>query len=247
MLEALLSPGDEPGADALLEFAVARRRHPGADLFYSDEVRISPVSKQREAFFKPDYSPDLLTSTNYIGRLWVATAALWRGVGVTPASLATAGEYDLLLRCVEQAGAVRHIPKLLCQRGVAGLDDPARERTALEGMLRRRGVAAECCRPRFPGTWRVKRAVASRAKVSIIIPTCAANGYIETCINTLRTRTAYPDFEIICIDNIPIPSWPGRSGCRSVPTRSSTCRMRSTGRPSTTERSRWPRASICCS
>ena len=60
-LYGLLSPGDAPGADALLEFAVARHRHPDKDLFYGDEVRISPVSRRQEAFFKPDFSPDLLT------------------------------------------------------------------------------------------------------------------------------------------------------------------------------------------
>jgi glycosyltransferase involved in cell wall biosynthesis len=39
--------------------------------------------------------------------------------------------------------------------------------------------------------------------VSIIIPTCAARGYIETCINSLREHTAYRNFEIVCVDNIP--------------------------------------------
>jgi ADP-heptose:LPS heptosyltransferase/GT2 family glycosyltransferase len=39
--------------------------------------------------------------------------------------------------------------------------------------------------------------------VSIIMPTCAARGYIETCVKTLRERTAYRNFEIIGVDNIP--------------------------------------------
>ena len=39
--------------------------------------------------------------------------------------------------------------------------------------------------------------------VSIIIPTCAARGYIETCIKSLREQTAYRNFEVICVDNIP--------------------------------------------
>ena len=74
VLHSLLLPGDEPGADALLELAVASGRHPDRDLLYGDEVRLSPVSKEIEHFFKPDFSPDLLLSTNYIGRPWAATA-----------------------------------------------------------------------------------------------------------------------------------------------------------------------------
>jgi ADP-heptose:LPS heptosyltransferase/GT2 family glycosyltransferase len=203
VLHALLLPGDEPGADALLELAVASGRHPDRDLLYGDEVRLSPVSKEQEPFFKPDFSPDLLLSTNYIGRPWVATAALLAKIGATPTSLIADGEYDLVLRCSEAATGVHHIPKLLYQRSAAELDDPGQERAALERMLERRGITGEIRATPIQGTWRVKRAVPPSGKVSIIIPTCASQGYIETCIDTLRAKTAYRDFEIICIDNIP--------------------------------------------
>ena len=203
VLYSLLLPGDEPGADALLELAVASGRHPDRDLLYGDEVRLSPVSKDKEPFFKPDFSPDLLLSTNYIGRPWVATAALLAKTGITPASLIADGEYDLVLRCAERARGVHHIPKLLCQRSAMELDNPVLEQAALERTLGRRGIAGAVLATPIPGTWRVKRAVPSKGKVSIIIPTCASQGYIEVCINTLRAKTAYHDYEIICIDNIP--------------------------------------------
>jgi ADP-heptose:LPS heptosyltransferase/GT2 family glycosyltransferase len=202
-LYSLLLPGDEPGADALLELAVASRRHPDRELLYGDEVRRSPVSKEKEPFFKPDFSLDLLLSTNYIGRPWVATGALLAKTGATPASLIADGEYDLLLRCAELATGVHHIPKLLCQRAAMELDSAILEQLALERMLDRRGIIGSVLATPIPGTWRVKRAVWSKGKVSIIIPTCAAHGYIETCIGTLRAKTAYPDYEIVCIDNIP--------------------------------------------
>ena len=50
----LLCPGDELGADALAEIAMAAGLFPNADLLYADEVRISPASHEREPFFKPD-------------------------------------------------------------------------------------------------------------------------------------------------------------------------------------------------
>jgi ADP-heptose:LPS heptosyltransferase/GT2 family glycosyltransferase len=187
----------------LLEFAVAGGRHPDRDLLYGDEVRQSPVSREIEHFFKPDFSPDLLLSTNYIGRTWAATSALLARTGATPASLTAQGEYDLLLRCAEYATGVHHVPKLLCQRFAMELDDPGLEQAALERALDRRGIAGAVLPTSIEGTWRVKRAVPSKGKVSIIIPTCASQGYIETCINSLRGKTAYRDFEIVCVDNIP--------------------------------------------
>lgn len=208
-LHMLLGVGDEPGADALLEFAVAGGMNRDADMLYADEVRTSPVTQEREPFFKPDFSPDLLHATNYIGRPWVATGGLLARTGATPASLLADGEYDLVLRCAELSRRVHHVAKVLCQRSAAGLDDRAQEEAALRRMLARCDVAGDVLPTPVPGTWRVKRAVASPGKVSIIIPTCAAHGYIKTCIETLRARTAYPDYEIVCIDNIPAdePDW----------------------------------------
>ncbi len=203
-LVGFLCPGDELGADALIEFALARRLRPAADFLYADETRLSVVTQEREPFFKPDFSPDLLLSTNYIGRPWVADASVINRLLVAPADLASTGEYDLVLRATEAAGNVHHIPKILCARGPAALDSDETGMEALTRAVKRRGIVADVLPTPVAGTWRVRRALTSTPKVSIVIPTCAAHGYIETCIETLRATTRYPNFEIIVIDNIPV-------------------------------------------
>ena len=85
----------------------------------------APTSREREPFCKPDFSPDLLLSTNYIGRPWFATADLLARAKVTPRALLRDAEYDIVLRCTEQAAAIRHVPKLLCRRGSETLDMPS--------------------------------------------------------------------------------------------------------------------------
>jgi ADP-heptose:LPS heptosyltransferase/GT2 family glycosyltransferase len=202
-LYSVLCPGDELGCDALAEIAVAGGLHRQADFLYADEIRISPATDEREPFFKPDFSPDLLLSTNYIGRPWYASATLLRRCGATPHSLLADGEYDLILRCTEQAQAVHHVAKLLAKRGPKLLDDHRLSRLALTRAASRRGFTAEMLDGCVSGTYRLKRTAPAAGKVSIIIPTCAAHGYIETCINTLRAKTAYSNYEIVCIDNIP--------------------------------------------
>jgi ADP-heptose:LPS heptosyltransferase/GT2 family glycosyltransferase len=202
-LFGLLVPGDELAVDALAEIALAGGLHRAANFFYADEACVSPASHEREPFFKPDFSPDLLLSTNYIGRPWFASAALLRRVAVTPRALLRDGEYDLVLRCTEQAAAVHHVPRLLAVRGAGTLDDAATSKAALAAAAARRGTDAEVMDGCLPGTWRFRRMSPATGKVAIIIPTCAAHGYIETCINTLRARTAYRNYEIVCIDNIP--------------------------------------------
>jgi ADP-heptose:LPS heptosyltransferase/GT2 family glycosyltransferase/tetratricopeptide (TPR) repeat protein len=203
VLFGLLAAGDELGKDALLEFAVTSGMYRDADFFYSDELRISPVSKAVEPFLKPQWSPDLLLSTNYVGHLWFATAELLGRTGATSEDVVLFGEYDLVLRLTEAARAIRHIPELLCSRGDQRLDCEVVERRALERALTRRGIEGEVLATCVSGTYRTKRNLACRELVSIIIPTRASRGLIHTCIESLRNITAYRNFEIICIDNIP--------------------------------------------
>lgn len=202
-LTGLLCAGDELGSDALGEIALAAALNPQADLVYADEARRSPASGEREPFFKPDWSPDLLLSTNYVGRPWFVASALLRDIGATPRSLAEAGEYDLVLQATERATGIHHVPKLLALRGDAELDPAPLEAAALTRAATRRGTPAEVLPGWGQGTWRLKRTAPVSGKVSIIIPTCAAKGHIETCLNTLRQRTRYRNYETVCIDNIP--------------------------------------------
>jgi ADP-heptose:LPS heptosyltransferase/GT2 family glycosyltransferase len=198
-----LTAGDELSADALLELAVASGIDRKADFFYSDELRPSPASNLVEPFLKPDWSPDLLLSTNYIGRLWCATASLLERIAATADELVGFGEYDLVLRATEAAAGIQHVPQLLCQRGGEHIDSERRERAALRRAMERRRIAGDIRDGCVAGTYRLQRAVTKRGLVSVILPTCAARGLVKTCIETLRGLTAYRRFEIVAIENIP--------------------------------------------
>ena len=221
-LFAVLAPGDELGVDAFLEMAIAVALNPDADFLYSDERCRNPATGTVEAFFKPQWSPDLMLSGNYVGRLWCARADLLASIA-DPGVLLGHGEYDLLLRCTETAKAVRHISAVLCERADGAIDGPLQTKRALARALARRGVAGEILTGAVPGCYRVKRALSEPGLVSIIIPTCAARGLIERCIATLRRLTAYRDYEIICIENIPPHDaqwrdWLGRNADRVIST-----------------------------
>ncbi|MGH7152415.1 MAG: glycosyltransferase, partial [Acetobacteraceae bacterium] len=202
-LVTLLTQGDELGIDALAEIALARGDAPEADVLYADETRISPASGEREPFFKPGFSPELLRSTNYIGRPWYVTLALLRRAGISPSTMSRNGEYDAVLRCTELARAVVHVPKLLCRRGPAAPESPATEQRALVASASRVGFTAAVMPGAVAGTWRLRRSDQPRVSISIIIPTCASGGHIETCIRSLRAHTGRHDVQIVCIENIP--------------------------------------------
>jgi len=197
-----MAPGDELGSDALLEFALTGAFDRDAELIYADERRVSPIDGKQQAYFKPQWSPDLLLSTNYIGRAWCASLNLLKASRLDVSELAAAGDYDAILRLSECAGHIRHIAKLLFQRAADHDDREAVESRALAAALSRRKIAADVQRGCMAHHYRVQRKILKRPRVSIIVPTCAAGGLIRTCVESLRERTAYRDFEMVCIENI---------------------------------------------
>jgi ADP-heptose:LPS heptosyltransferase/GT2 family glycosyltransferase len=200
---SVLTPGCKLGCDAFLEIALATALHRESDFFYSDERKPNPETGKIEAFFKPQWSPDLLLATNYLGQLWCARGDLFRRATAAD-SRELADPYDLVLRLTEAARGVVHVPRVLCERPAPPRGEGERAATAaLARAAARRGVAGEIVAGLLPGSYRLKRRLADEALVSIIIPTRAAGGMIRRCIETIRERTAYRHFEIVSVENIP--------------------------------------------
>ncbi len=198
----VLGPGDRVGEDALLELAVAGALDPAAEFVYSDERRIDPADGEEKAFFKPDFSPDLLLATNYIGRLWSATTDLLRRTGMCEADLWELGDYHAVLALTERARRVAHVGKVLCHSARRPRQQQ-RDVQAIQAALRRRAVSAGVLPGAVPGSYHVHRPVRRDSVVSIIIPTIASKGLIATTIERIRANTNWPDYEIVCLDNIP--------------------------------------------
>jgi len=191
-----IDPGHECAPDMLAEFALTLEANKGCDLIYADERCIDAATGEVDAFFKPDWSPHLLTSTNYIGRPF----AMPLDTGADLAALAKVSDYDLLLEHTEKAKTIIHIAKLLYERH----DRPESkdEKAALERMIKRRKLKASVEAGRAADTYQLKGKSKPQGLVSIIIPTCVARGLIERCLDSIRTRSTYKDIEIIIVDNI---------------------------------------------
>jgi O-antigen biosynthesis protein len=203
VLRGLIRPGDRLGPDALLELAIATGLDQETDFIYCDERRIDPVSGKMAAYFKPNWSPELLLSTNYIGRLWLVRPDLLRRSGIDLGQPEVLSEYEMVLRLTRTAHRVAHLPKVLCERGPSELDDAERERAALKQAAMEMGVEAEILPGCAPGIYRFKRRIRQPGLVSIIIPTCGVGHLIRNSIASIQELTANQNFEIVCIENIP--------------------------------------------
>ena len=207
---AFLDQGDELAQNALYE-NVKVINQTGADLIYSDEDKITIDGTYTAPHFKPDYSPDMILSQNYISHLGVYKKIIVDEIGGLRKGVEGSQDYDFLLRFIEKSNKVYHIPKVLYHwRKVPG--SPAEVfksksyaqeagRKALEDALKRRGIKGAVENGMHPGTYRVKRKILGDPLISIIIPFNDKPDLLETCIDSIISKSTYNNYEIIGIGN----------------------------------------------
>ncbi len=196
---AILGADDALAPEALYEAARAYERWPGADLVYSDEDRLDVAGRRHDPHFKPDWSPDLLLASYYIGRLAVLRAdAVRRLEGFRP-GYGDAAEWDLVLRLSEVPATIRRITACLYHRNNADVSPETGGGQAVQAHLGRGGLQASMSR--VEGAWRAVWPPPRRPLVSIIIPNRNAAALLDRCVAGLRHATAYDRREIVIVDN----------------------------------------------
>ena len=109
----LLDNDDELAPHALFRFAELLQSRPDADVIYSDEDKLAPDGRHYDPQFKPDWSPDLFTSYNYVNHLTCLRRSLFEKVGRYRLGYHGAQDWDLLLRVTEVTDRVHHVAEIL--------------------------------------------------------------------------------------------------------------------------------------
>lgn len=175
---------------------------------YADHDHLDDAGRRVAPVFKPDWSPELLRSTEYIGpAAAVRSDALKQAVGPVGALLTPPDRHDLYLRVTERmpAQAIRHIPALLWHIPSTQTGSPDLSRTQspnpVAAHLGRLGVAASA--ERTPaGHYRVRYALPTdRPLVSIVVPTRDAVDHLRACVESILGKTSYRETELLVVDN----------------------------------------------
>ena len=198
--------------DALYECVRKINDIPEADLIYTDEDKVDTDGRTFfEPHFKPDLNIDLLCSVNYICHLVVVSRDLLAGVGDLRSEFDGAQDYDFVLRCVERARRVEHIPKALYHwrsHKDSTAADPASKRYAFEAGKRavqahydRCGINAVVSMGAYPGLYRTDYILPDpEPLISIIIPNKDHIEDLEKCIRSIQQQD-YSRYEILVIEN----------------------------------------------
>jgi GT2 family glycosyltransferase len=211
---ALLDHDDVLREHALAEVAIAVSDRPNIEILYSDEDKIDDEGQRFDPFFKPDFSPDLFLAQNYLNHLTVHRAANIRRVGGWRKGFEGSQDYDLSLRILESIDrtSIVHIPKVLYHwRATTGSTASSGSEKnyaydaglrALQEHVERVGLGARVEPAEGVTFYRVVRTLPTpEPLVSLIIPTKDKADILRLCLDSILTKTAYPNFEILVIDN----------------------------------------------
>ena len=211
MGEYVLFAGQEiiPEPDALFQMvkAITEKK---ADMIYTDEDGISADGKHySEPEFKPDFNLFRLRENNYIGQFWAIRKEILEQAGKFDPEYDGAQDYDMLLRCSEQAENIVHIPKILCHSMKAeNLITEEQEkknweagRKALEEHYRRAEVSATAELADKKGWYRSHLTISGEPMISVIIPSKDHINDLELCISSIEEKTTWKNYEIIIVEN----------------------------------------------
>ena len=192
----MLQVGDTLAPGALRAFDVFIAQHPEAEIIYTDQDRLSMDGKTRYSpCFWPDWSPELLLSTNFLSR------SIVRRTIFTEQAQAGLGFAEIVLHCTEKSGRqIGHIPQVLYHIRPSTKEKPTFPPEILIAHLERSGISHVSCQVRQGGqvqfVWQPEEEL-----VSIIILSCDRANFLKRCIESILKLTDYPHFEILVIEN----------------------------------------------
>lgn len=206
----LLDHDDELTPDALAWIVVAHNRNPDAEWFYSDEDKISRWGRCHGAYFKPDFSPEMLLSTMFTCHFSVFGTPILRRMGGLRPGFDGAGDHDLALRISESAPShsVVHIPRVLYHwrtlpgsTAYGGSEKPSAAETgrrAVAEALAQRGLAGDVAsHPLAQGVYRLHLVPKQRPQVAVLITPGGTEKLRTACRESVRKRTQYENYQII--------------------------------------------------
>ena len=100
----IIDHDDILGPNALFEVTKALQKKK-YDILYTDEDKVSgDLSEHMDPNFKPDWSPDLFYSHNYITHFFVVKKEIIDKIGGFRSEYDGSQDYDLMFRCIENVG-----------------------------------------------------------------------------------------------------------------------------------------------
>lgn len=186
-----------------------------ADYIYCDETTFkgNSIDNMITLHFKPDFSIDNLRANNYICHFSVFARELLEGTELFRSGFDGSQDHDMILRLTSNAKKIVHVPKLMyywrSHKASVASDISAKPyaiaaaKGAVADHLTRNGFKNfEIKSTRaFETIFEIKYEILREDKISILIPNKDHIDDLRRCVESIKERSTYDNYEIIIIEN----------------------------------------------
>jgi GT2 family glycosyltransferase len=192
-----------------LHYVVEACQEDCVDVLYSDEDYLDPNGERSRPTFKPDWSPELLTTCMYLGHLLVARRGLVEEAGWFRSAYDGAQDYDLALRLVERARKIRHVRRVLYHwrqhPQSTSMNLKAKPYAhdagyrAVSDAVTRREIPGFVENGPVPYTYYIRRS-STQKPVSLVV--CSRDPKRLSAFLEGQKRTLYPHVELVVVEHV---------------------------------------------
>ena len=179
-------PGSILTPDALYQCISLIHPHPETAAVYGDTDSSADENHYTDPLFKPEFDPDFLRSFNYIDLPVVFRRDFLQKTAAEEGSFPEKETWEdcicrLLIKAGEEGADIRHIPRIICHNPVySGGKEPGREGSCTAGEEIR---------------------IDGSPLVSILIPNKDHTDDLKKCLDSIREKSTWKNYEIIIIEN----------------------------------------------
>lgn len=197
-----IEPGDRFSNDMLLTFAGYLSKHKSTVLLYCDHDFLDKNGRRHSPRFKPDWNTDYAYCYDYIGRTVVFSDNAFKEAGKYSSQFPGREDFDLVLRVTGTFSddKIIHVPLPLWH--CVGTDEVSDIVGPVTANIRNRGLRLVVQSGTGVGTARLVWPLPKTPPhVTVIIPTRDRIDLLRSAIDSILTKTTYPNFDITVVDN----------------------------------------------
>jgi len=185
---------------ALDQFIKEINHQPELEILYSDHDYIDENNVHFNPFFKPNWSPYLFRSMDYLSPFYIIKKTILQKIN-SNSIIDDCFDFDVLLKSTEFTKSIHHISIPLCSIKNTIPVNPDSKKLALSNHLKRINIDATVKSGIIKNTFQINYTLKQKPKVSIIIPTKNNFIILKRCIDSIEKNTNYKNKEIIIVDN----------------------------------------------
>ena len=218
---SFLDNDDELQENALYFIALALNQNKEIDYIYTDEDKIDTEGVHSEAYYKPDYSPELLCTVMYFLHLITIRKTLFHKLGGFRHEYAGAQDYDLALRVTRHTNNIHHIREILYHWRMIPGSAAAKVDAKPQALINAKKALEDHAKiisngnayvedGLLTGTFRLRYRITNEPKITILIPTNNSRrtlpergdiNLVENLVKSIVEKTNYKNYQIKVFDN----------------------------------------------